>query len=152
MGFEVVPIDWSEVYTSIQTGVVDGDSGNVIYWDYEYFRDILDYYVHSRQSFAFSVLTMNLDAWNDMAAKDQQIVEEAAGWMIDKQFADARATDEYWIQTAQEYGMEYVLPTDEEMAQWVQRVRERVWPLVEKAYGEEIMAVIRANASNPHRE
>jgi TRAP-type C4-dicarboxylate transport system substrate-binding protein len=149
MGFEVVPIDWSEVYTSIQTGIVDGDSGNVIYWDYEYFGDILDYYVHSRQSFAFSVLMMNLDAWTDMPAEDQRIVEEAAQWMIQKQFANARATDEYWIRTAQENGMEYLVPSHEEMAQWVQRVREQVWPLAAEAYGEEIMAVMRANASSP---
>jgi len=40
MGFDAVPIDWSEVYTSLQTGVVDGDSSNVIYWDYEYFGDL----------------------------------------------------------------------------------------------------------------
>jgi len=151
MGFVVVPIDWSEVYTSIQTGVVDGDSGNVIYWDYEYFRDILDYYVHSRQSFAFSVLTMNLDAWNQINESDQQIVEEAAQWMIDQQFADARATDEHWIRTAQQYGMKYIEPSDEEMEQWVKRVRERVWPLVAEAYGEDIMAVIRANASSPEQ-
>lgn len=149
MGFEVVPIDWSEVYTSIQTGVVDGDSGNVIYWDYEYFGDILDFYVHSRQNFAFSVLTMNLDAWSGMPEIDQRIVSEAAQWMIDKQFMDARAEDEHWIRTAQENGMQYVVPSDEEMAQWVKSVRSQVWPMVAEAYGEEIMAVIRANASSP---
>jgi TRAP-type C4-dicarboxylate transport system substrate-binding protein len=148
MGFEVVPIDWSEVYTSIQTGVVDGDSGNVIYWDYEYFGDILDYYVHSKQSFAFSVLMMNQDAWNDMAETDQRIVEKAAQQVIDKQFADARAQDEHWIRTAQENGMQYIVPSEQEMAQWIQGVREQVWPLVAEAYGEEIMAVIRANASS----
>lgn len=149
MGFEVVPIDWSEVYTSIQTGVVDGDSGNVIYWDYEYFGDILDYYVHSRQSFAFSVLMMNLEAWSAMDETDRGIIEEAAQWVIDKQFADARAEDEHWIRTAQENGMQYIVPSDEEMALWVKQVRERVWPLVAEAYGEEIMTVIRANASSP---
>ena len=149
MGFEVVPIDWSEVYTSIQTGVVDGDSGNVIYWDYEFFGDILDYYVHSRQMFAFSVLSMNLDAWNRMNKTDQQIVENAAQWMLDRQFVDARATDEYWIRTAQENGMEYIVPSSEEMTVWVQRVREEVWPMAEAAYGSELMDLIRANASDP---
>jgi TRAP-type C4-dicarboxylate transport system substrate-binding protein len=53
MGFQAVPIDWSEVYTSIQTGVVDGDSSNVIYWDYTYFNDLLDYFVHSKHNFSF---------------------------------------------------------------------------------------------------
>lgn len=149
MGFEAVPIDWSEVYTSIQTGVVDGDSGNVIYWDYEYFGDILDYYVHSKQNFAFSVFTMNNDIWQSLDVEDQEIIAEAAQWMIDKQFVDAKAEDDKWIQTAQANGMEYIVPSDAEMAAWVEEVRARVWPLVEEAYGKEIMDQIRQNASTP---
>ena len=149
MGFEAVPIDWSEVYTSIQTGVVDGDSGNVIYWDYEYFGDILDYYVHSKQNFAFAVFTMNNDNWSALDAEDQAIIDEAAQWMIAKQFEDARTADEYWIKTAQENGMEYIQPSREEMIQWVNQVREQVWPQVEKDYGKALMDVVRANASLP---
>ena len=149
MGFEAVPIDWSEVYTSIQTGVVDGDSGNVIYWAYEYFRDILDYYVHSRQNFAFSVLTMHLGTWNSLSKSDQAIVEEAAQSIIAQQFIDARKEDEHWIRKAQEAGMEYIEPSDAELSEWVNRVRRDVWPQVEREYGAELMNSIRANASIP---
>ena len=92
---------------------------------------------------------MNLDAWNDMAEEDRHLVDSAAQAMIDRQFADAKAEDEHWIRIAQESGWEYIVPSDEEMAQWVQRVREKVWPMVAEAYGEKIMAVIRANASSP---
>ena len=119
MGFEAVPIDWSEVYTAIQTGVVDGDSGNVIYWDYQYFGDILDYYVHSRQNFAFSVLAMNLDTFKDMSNEDQSIIETAAREMVTQQFINARNEDEHWIRTAQENGMEYIEPNPEDVARWV---------------------------------
>jgi len=147
MGFEAVPIDWSEVYTAIQTGVVDGDSGNVIYWDYQYFGDILDYYVHSRQNFAFSVLAMNLDTFKDMSNEDQSIIETAAREMVTQQFINARNEDEHWIRTAQENGMEYIEPNPEDVARWVEQIRDEVWPLVEEAYGSIIMDVIKRNAS-----
>lgn len=147
MGFEAVPIDWSEVYTSIQTGVVDGDSGNVIYWDYQYFGDILDYYVHSRQNFAFSVLAMNLDTFEDMSEEDQAIIETAAREMVSAQFVNARKEDEHWIRTAQENGMEYIEPAASDMSNWIAKVREEVWPLVEEAYGNSIMDIVRENAS-----
>lgn len=39
LGYQTAAIDWGETFTAIQTGVVDGDGANVIYWDYEYFRD-----------------------------------------------------------------------------------------------------------------
>ena len=149
MGFEAVPIDWSEVYTSIQTGVVDGDSSNVIYWDYEYFGDQLDYFVHSKHSFAASVLLMNNDTWNSLDKADRSIIEEAARFIIDKQFIDAKAEDEKWIRVAQSDGMEYIVPTNDEISEWINRVRTEVWPLVEEAYGKEIMHTIRTNASVP---
>lgn len=149
MGFQPVPIDWAEVYTSIQTGVVDGDSSNVIYWDYQYFRDQLTHFVHSKHNFSAYSLLMNNEAWEKLDAEDQAIIADAAQVVIDKQFADAKAEDEKWIQKAQEGGMQYIEPSREEMQDWVQRVRAEVWPLAEKSLGKELMDKIRANASVP---
>ncbi|WP_138471532.1 TRAP transporter substrate-binding protein DctP [Poseidonocella sp. HB161398] len=152
MGFQAVPIDWNEVYTSIQTGVVDGDSSNVIYWDYEYFRDQLDYFVQSSHNFSSYSLLMNEAAWDGLAPEDQAVVAEAAQAVMDAQFANARAEDEKWIAKAQEAGMEYIVPTPAEKAAWVEKVRAEVWPQAEEALGAEIMDQVRANASVPAAE
>ena len=149
MGFEAVPIDWSEVYTSIQTGVVDGDSSNVIYWDFEYFGDQLDYFVHSKHTFAASVLLMNNEAWLSLSEADQSAVETAARFVVEKQFRDAKKEDDKWIRIAQENGMQYIVPNAKEMTAWIEQVREKVWPLVDEAYGREVMDEIRQNASVP---
>lgn len=149
MGFEAVPIDWAEVYTSLQTGVVDGDSSNVIYWDYEYFRDQLDYFVQTSHNFSSYSLLMSAKTWEEMDAEDREIVESSASEVIAKQFREAKAEDEKWIAAAQEFGMEYIVPTPEEKAAWVERVRAEVWPQVEEALGSEIMDIIRANATVP---
>ncbi|MFD1796421.1 TRAP transporter substrate-binding protein DctP [Paracoccus aurantiacus] len=149
MGFQAVPIDWAEVYTSLQTGVVDGDSSNVIYWDYEYFGDVLDYFVQSSHNFSSYSLLMSDKVWDGMDEEDREIVLSSAREVIDKQFAEARAEDERWIQTAQENGMEYIVPTDAEKTAWVEKVRAEVWPLIEESLGTEIMDVVRANASVP---
>jgi len=149
MGFQAIPIDWAEVYTSIQTGVVDGDSSNVIYWDYQYFRDLLNYYVHSKHNFSSYALLMNNDTWKELDAEDQAIIDDTAQVIIDKQFQDAKAEDEKWIKKAQEAGMEYIVPSTEEMQAWVKRVRAEVWPEAEKSLGKELMDKIRANASVP---
>ncbi|WP_265516863.1 TRAP transporter substrate-binding protein DctP [Nitratireductor luteus] len=149
MGFQAVPIDWAEVYTSIQTGVVDGDSSNVIYWDYEYFRDQLDYFVQSSHNFSSYSLLMNGATWEEMDDEDRGIIESAAITVMDQQFKDAKAEDDKWIAAAQEAGMEYIVPTPEQKAAWVERVRAEVWPQAEEALGTEIMDVVRANASVP---
>lgn len=149
MGFQAVPIDWAEVYTSLQTGVVDGDSSNVIYWDYEYFGDVLDYFVQTSHNFSSYTLLMSDKVWNDMDEADREIVMSAARTVVDKQFAEARAEDERWIAAAQEGGMEYIVPTAEEQLAWVERVRAEVWPLIEASLGKDIMDVVRKNASVP---
>ncbi|EXJ12489.1 TRAP transporter substrate-binding protein DctP [Nitrincola nitratireducens] len=146
MGFQAVPIDWSEVYTSIQTGVVDGDSSNVIYWDYTYFNDLLDYFVHTKHNFSFYTFLMNEDSWNALSESDRAIVADAVETVVNEQFKNARSEDEKWIQKAQEDGMQYIVPTDEEMSAWVERVRSDVWERAERAIGKDIMDVVRANA------
>lgn len=149
MGFQAVPIDWSEVYTSIQTGVVDGDSSNVIYWDYTYFNDLLDYFVHSKHNFSFYTFLMNEGTWNSLDEEDRGIISDAVSTVVNDQFENAQAEDQKWIQRAQEEGMEYIEPTDAEMKAWVERVRETVWPEAEESLGEDIMSTVRERASTP---
>lgn len=149
MGFEAVPIDWAEVYTSIQTGVVDGDSSNVIFWDYQYFRDQINYFVQSSHNFASYSLLMNGDTWEKMDEEDRAIVESAAMAVIEQQFKDAKAEDEKWIAAAEKDGIKYIVPSAEEKAAWVERVRTVVWPQIEQALGAEVMSVVSENASTP---
>nr|WP_261396740.1 TRAP transporter substrate-binding protein DctP [Halomonas sp. DP5Y7-2] len=147
LGFQAVPIDWSEVYTSIQTGVVDGDSSNVIYWDYVYFGELLDYFVHTRHNFSFYTFLINQQEWDEMDAEDRKIISSAVDTVVEEQFASARAEDEKWIAAAQADGMEYIQPSDEELANWVERVRDSVWDEAEDILGEQVMQEVRSRVT-----
>ncbi|WP_204355703.1 MULTISPECIES: TRAP transporter substrate-binding protein DctP [Marinobacter] len=146
MGFHSVPLDWNEVYTSIQTGVVDGDAGNTIYWDYQYFGDLLDYYVHTRHLFSYSILMMNKGTWDQMDDEDREIVRSAANEVIRKQFTDAREEDEKWIAKAEKDGMEYFEPTDLQLEEWAAVVRDEIWTLAEKEFGKELVQKVMDHA------
>ncbi|MCE8021871.1 TRAP transporter substrate-binding protein DctP [Halomonas sp. MCCC 1A11036] len=142
MGYHSVPLDWNEVYTSIQTGVVDGDAGNIIYWDYQYFGDILDYFVHTKHFFGHAALMMNKDTWDALSEADQEIVASAAYEVIEQQFQDAREEDDYWIATAQEGGMEYIELSQENLEEMARHVRDVVWQQAESEFGEELIQEI----------
>ena len=152
LGFEAVPIDWNEVYTAIQTGVVDGDSSNVIYWDYEYFGDLLDYFVHTRHNFSSFMLMMNNEKYQALSDAQQKLVSEVAQEIIDQQFASAQAEDQKWIKTAQANGMQYIEPSVDEQNSWVELVRDEVWSQSEQDIGKPLMDAIRANASTPQTD
>lgn len=147
MGYQTAAIDWGEVYTSIQTGVVDGDAGNVIYWDYEYFRDVLDYYVRTKHTFVTGNLLANLESYNELSPEHQKLIEDAAVAEMSKQFTDAQATDQKYVDLAVAGGMEYFELTDEQIAPIAAKVRAEVWTQMEPDVGKEIMDLIRANAN-----
>lgn len=93
---------------------------------------------------------MNQDSWQGMDDEDRDIIASAVDDVINKQFAEAEAEDEKWIQTAQNDGMEYIVPSDEEMAAWIERVRSSVWVEAEATLGEDIMDAVRSHASTPN--
>lgn len=147
LGYQTAAIDWGEVYTALQTGVVDGEAGNVIYWDYEYFRDSLDYYVQTKHFFMTGILSANQDTWENMSEEEQKIVSDAAIEIMNEQFKAAKEQDDYYIAKAQEAGMKYFEPNEEQIRAFAKAAREKVWPQMDKEVGPEIMDTIRKNAS-----
>lgn len=147
MGYQTASIDWSEVFTSIETGVVDGDAANVVYWDYEYFRDTLDYYVRTKQAFVTGMISMNLMSWESLTDEQQQLVLGAAVQVMEDHFINGREIDEHYARLADESGMTYIEPDEEVIRALAATVREKVWPQMEQEVGAEIMDVVRANAA-----
>ncbi|MGE6660653.1 TRAP transporter substrate-binding protein DctP [Pseudomonas sp. NPDC077408] len=147
LGYQTAAIDWGEVYTALQTGVVDGEAGNVIYWDYEYFRDSLDYYVQTKHFFMTGILSANQDTWENMSEEEQKIVSDAAIEIMNEQFKAAKQQDDYYIAKAQEAGMKYFEPNEEQIREFAKAAREKVWPQMDTEVGPEIMDTIRKNAS-----
>lgn len=146
LGYQTATIDWSEVFTAIQTGVVDGDGANIIYWDYEYFRDVLDYYNQTKMQFVTGVIAMNNDTFESLSDEHQKVVQDTALTVMEEAFEQAQERDQYYIDQAKQAGMEYIEPSDEELAEMAKKVREEVWPLMEERIGSEIMDTIRENA------
>ena len=147
LGYQTATIDWGETFTAIQTGVVDGDGANIIYWDYEYFRDTLDYYNQTKQNFVTGILSANAASMEDLSEEQQQVVRDTAVTVMEEAFETARERDQGYVEKAQEAGMTYVEPTEEQLAALAQAVREKVWPLLEERVGAQIMETIRANAT-----
>lgn len=146
MGYQTEVIEWGETYTSIQTGLVDGDSGNVIYWDFEYFGDLLDYFVHTKHKFGTGSILASSGSFDELSPEHQQLVVDTATEMMEDQFAAAKAEDERNIARAIEGGMEYIELSEEESAELKKAVRSKVWPLMDENIGSEIMDQIRAHA------
>lgn len=146
MGYSATPLTFGEVYTSIQTGVVDGDAGNNIYWIYSYFEDVIDYFVDTRHYFVTAAVSMNEQSWSDLNENQKKIVKEAASTISKLQFEDAQKTDAEYREKAESSGIEYIDLTDDQMSSLAREVRDKVWPLLEKEYPESLTKKISESA------
>ncbi|MEC9483051.1 MAG: TRAP transporter substrate-binding protein DctP [Halomonas sp.] len=148
MGYNTAAIDWSETYTALQTGVVDGNSNNIIYWDYIYLGDVMDYFTQTNHFFMTAVYSMNNEVFENLSEENKEAVLKASEEMVRRQFKKAKEDDEYYRQQAINDGIEYIKLSESEMNDYAKHVRETVWPQLDSVFGEEIMKVVRENASS----
>jgi TRAP-type C4-dicarboxylate transport system substrate-binding protein len=139
LGYIATPIAWSEAFTSLQTGIVDGAIGSGAEGYYANFRDLAKYFLALNDHFEMWYFYMNLDLWNSLSKEDQQLIQEVASELETKRFAVAEEQEQANMQRLRDYGIEVITFTDEELAGFAKKVKEEVWPKIRDDIGPEVM-------------
>jgi tripartite ATP-independent transporter DctP family solute receptor len=77
LGANPTPIDYAELYTSLQTGVVDGAENPPASYYSNKFYEVAPYYVLDGHTFSPSIVLMSEIVWNRLSAADREILMEA---------------------------------------------------------------------------
>lgn len=119
-----------DVYTGLQTGVVDGVGGHLkSLRDWKWGEPIK--YVTMIRNYASAPVfatVMNIDKWNSLPADIQKIMEDMIPELIDK-FDDLEIEthrDLYANPSPELEGIEYIYLSPEEMARWVKADEPRI--------------------------
>ncbi|MGM0395700.1 MAG: TRAP transporter substrate-binding protein DctP [Bacillota bacterium] len=138
LGYIATPIAFSEAFTSIQTGIVDGaiGSGGEGYWNS--FRDVTEYYLPVNSHFEIWWLQMSMDVWNNLSAEEKTIVEEAAMKLESDRWNVAPDEEKKYEELLEDNGAVIIRFTDEEYKVMAEKVRKEVWPEIREFYGVEI--------------
>lgn len=147
MGYNVASIDWSETYTALQTGVVDGNSNNIIYWDYVFLGDLMDYFTQTNHLFMTAVYSMNHEVFDGLSESNKQAVLRASDEMVKRQFDKAKKEDKHYQDAAVADGVKYIVLSEDKINSYANEVRRRVWPEIEGVLGKDIMNTVKENAS-----
>ncbi|MBI3964734.1 MAG: TRAP transporter substrate-binding protein [Chloroflexi bacterium] len=125
-GANPTPVDWSQTYTALQQGVVDGENipltsfvGNK-HWEVVKHATVLNYQM------IFTLNYINTKKLESLSAEDQKAFWEAAEETRKWQWQDAEQRSAKAIQTIKENGVNVYTPTAEEYAQWAS-IRESLW-------------------------
>ena len=78
LGGNATPMPYGEVYTSIQTGAIDGAENNWPSFESSGHYEVAGYYTLDEHLIVPEVLVMSASAWNNLSAEDQELVRQAA--------------------------------------------------------------------------
>lgn len=146
LGFNPTPVPWGELYIAQQTKLVDCQIGGQPYNTWSSFRDVTKLWVQYNTHFQNSFAYMNKKAWEELTPEQQKIVQDVCSKYADRSFSTAMEEDQKYRDSLEEAGIKVVTPTDEQLAVIAKKVRENVWPAMDKVIGKDIMDIMRKHA------
>ncbi|MBD3375921.1 DctP family TRAP transporter solute-binding subunit [candidate division KSB1 bacterium] len=105
MGVNATPMAFGEVYTSMQTGVLDGFEHNATVIKANKFYEVGKYMALTRHLFGPVAFVFSLKQWEQFSPQEQQILQQAATMARDVQRALAPLREREAIDFLKEQGM-----------------------------------------------
>ena len=113
----------TELYTSLQTGVVDGQENGAMLTITDNYYETLKYFTNSNHLYGASLVLMNDDYWEALPKEYQTIIQEECYNMRDEARALIAEQVSGCIEQIRDSGVEVTILTDEQLAKWVESGR-----------------------------
>ncbi len=129
MGASAVPMAYTEVYTSLMSGIIEGLENIAAGYNVASYYEVAPYYTLTRHITSCILVVMNEDSWNRLSEEDQAILLQASA--DTEQFA-RRTAQEYEDRAMQELTEKGVMINEvDDIDEWIEAVKP-----VQLKYGE----------------
>lgn len=138
LGYIPAPIPFSEAFTAVQTGVVDGVIGSGAEGYYASFRDVTRTFIPANTHFEVWYMIISNESLADMSEEDQAALREqatifeATRWGVAE--ADQGRNEQRLVD---ELGATVAELSEDDLAAMAAKVRAEVWPAVLEDVGVE---------------
>lgn len=129
MGANATPMAFNEVYTALQTGVLDGFEHAASMVLSAKLYEVTDHMALTRHLFGPTVVTYSLQLWNQLSEEDQKVVQDAVDFSTEIARAMAPGREQQALDKLVEVGMTI---TNVDTTEFVKAAR----PLQDKLAGE----------------
>ena len=123
-GGSPTPISWGELYTALQSGVVDGAENNPPSFYTSHHYEVCKYYSLNEHSMVPDVLIIGLKVWEKLTEQEKQWLQQAASESVAVQRELWAKSEKESLEIVQEAGVTVTYPDKEPFA-------EKVGPLLE---------------------
>lgn len=140
LGFNTVTVAYAEVPTAIQTGVVDGWIGGTPNINYAWVGDFLsEFYVNYLYSENTAYMISQKSA-EKLDPADYEILKEVIAEASAKSIEKAQENEEVYLQKLKDdYGVEIVRFTEEEIQAQAEYIKKNTWPKLEDSVSKEVL-------------
>lgn len=139
LGYNPATVPWAELYTALQTGVVDGYVGSSPASAVANFKDVVKTWIDFQDHFTMAFFIMSKDAWNSISPEDQQVMLDVAKQISEARFEAVRQSDQKALDELRANGATIVTFTEPERKKLIEVVRSDVWPTLEEEIGPELL-------------
>jgi TRAP-type C4-dicarboxylate transport system substrate-binding protein len=126
-GANPTPVDWGQLYSALQQGVVDGSTGSTLpaYASIKMYEVTKNYLALPFRNFALP-LYMNSKKYHALTPTQQAVLHEAAEEAKAFNRQDALGFVQRALETTKKAGVNIYFPTADEYGQWAS-VQDKVW-------------------------
>jgi tripartite ATP-independent transporter DctP family solute receptor len=144
MGANATPMAFNEIYTALQTGVLDGfeHAASQVYSAKLY--EVTKYVALTRHLFGATAMVYSEPLWNQLSPEDQKVVQAGADWAIEVARALAPGRETLALKKLQDKGMEI---TEVDTSSFVAKAQPLQDELAAGIGATDLLAQIRAAAS-----
>lgn len=139
MGYQTVTMDVSELWSAMQTGQVDGASGQPLENVYLLGKDIVKYVDANRSVCPPMWIMINKDVWKSFSKDEQKIVRDTFSKHSLKTLKIMDQKDKEYAQLLKKAGIEVAEYSDKHLAEFGAHIRKVVWPKYYSVFGEDFL-------------
>ena len=136
-GYIAAPIPFSDAFTAVQTGVVDGVIGSGAEGYYASFRDVTKTYIPANTHFEVWYLIINTESFEELDKADQEAFKTVAADFSKKRWENAESDQGQFVQKLADNGATIAVLTDAQLGAMADKVRKDVWPVILDDVGKE---------------
>lgn len=110
LGASATPIDWGELYSALQQGVVDGAENNLPSFFLSRHYEVSRYYTQDEHTWVPDVLLISTHVWEDLSAEERRWLEEAVASSVIEQRRLWLAASDSALAQVRASGVEIISP------------------------------------------
>lgn len=142
-GYSVATVPWAELFTAMQTGVVDGQIGGTAEMTYDNLKEVTKTWLQLNDHFESNWIFMNAKAYKALDPKYQAVLQEVAQEITKERIEQVKVRDAEQLARLEEFGVNVVRFNDEQLQSFARATREDVWPKISSELGDDIYQRLR---------